>query len=132
MPMILPIFRLLDPADALAEPGELVWEGPHEKVAGAFERQYTIPGGHVVLTIWRDHLHEVIYQTPADDRAAAVKRNEDLFAHYSDGHAFIEILDNGFGKTYRRSDKQRYALWSYSMDFTTIGTMEFHAVEWGN
>jgi hypothetical protein len=54
-----------------------------------------------------------------------------LFAHYGDGQPYDEILDNGFGKTYRRADMQRYALWSYAMDFTTIGTMEFHAVKWG-
>ncbi len=23
------------------------------------------------------------------------------------------------------------ALWSYAMDYTTVGTMEFHEVKWG-
>ena len=41
------------------------------------------------------------------------------------------MLDNGFGKTYRRADEQCFALWSYAMDYTTIGTMEFHEVMWG-
>jgi hypothetical protein len=76
-------------------------------------------------------LHEVIYQTPAEDDAASADRNAALFAHYGDGHPFNEILDNGYGKTYRRADMERYALWSYAMDYTTVGTMAFHAVKWG-
>jgi hypothetical protein len=123
---------LLEPADAIAKPGELVWEGPHEKVAGAYQCRYEIPEGYVILTTWQSKLHEVIYQTPADDEAASADRNAALFAHYGDGHPFNEVLDNGFGKTYRRADMQRYALWSYAMDFTTVGTMEFHAVKWGH
>ena len=71
----------------------------------------------------------VIQSAPAGDEDASVERNETLFAHYGDGHAFNEILDNGFGKTYRRADMERYALWSYAMDYTTIGTMAFHEVE---
>ena len=34
-------------------------------------------------------------------------------------------------RRYRRADMERYAPWSYSMDYTTVGTMEFHAVKWG-
>lgn len=36
--MALPLFRLLEAADDVAEPGELVWEQPHESAAGAYER----------------------------------------------------------------------------------------------
>jgi len=129
--MGLPLFRLLDPADAVAEPGELVWEGPHEKAAEAYQRRYEIAEGHVILTTWQGNLHEVIYQTPAEDDAASADRNAALLAHYGDGHPFNEILDNGYGKTYRRADMERYALWSYAMDYTTVGTMAFHAVKWG-
>jgi hypothetical protein len=43
-----------------------------------------------------------------------------------------EILDNGFGKTYRREDMRRFALWSYAMDCVTFGTMEFHEVMGNN
>ena len=127
----LPLFRLLDAADGIAAPGELVSQAPHEKVVGAHQQRYAIAEGHVILTTWRGKLHEVIYQTPAENEAAAAERNAALFAHYGDGHPFNEILDNGFGKTYRRADLHRYALWSYAMDFTTVGTMEFHAVKWG-
>ena len=129
--MDLPYFRLLEDADGIAEPGELVWEGPHEKAAGAYQRRYEIPEGHVILTTWRGKLHEVTYQTPAEDDEASADRNAKLFTHYGDGRPFNEILDNGFGKTYRRADMERYALWSYAMDYTTVGTMEFHAVKWG-
>lgn len=129
--MSLPLFELLEDADAVPVPGELVGEGPHEKAAGAYQRRYEIPEGYVILTTWQGKLHEVIYQTPLEDEVASADRNAALFDHYSDGHAFNEILDNGFGKTYRRSDMERYALWSYAMDYATVGTMEFHAVKWG-
>jgi len=129
--MDLPLLRLLEPADGIAEPGELIWEGPHEKAAGAYQRVYEIPEGHVILTTWQGKLHEVTYQTPEEDEEASVDRNATLFDHYGDGHPFNEVLDNGFGKTYRRADMERYALWSYAMDYTTVGTMEFHAVKWG-
>lgn len=127
----LPLFRLLGSADCIAEPGELVWEGPHEKAEGAYLRRYAIAEGHVIVTTWQGKLHEVIYQTPAEDGASAADRNATLFAHYGEGYGFNEVLDNGFGKTYRRADMQRYALWGYMMDYMTIGTMEFHAVKWG-
>lgn len=125
--MKLPLFRLLEPCEGLALPGALVWERPHEKAAGACQRCYAIPEGHVVLTTWQGLLHEVIYQTPADDDAAAARRNAALSAHYGEGQLFREVVDNAFGKVYRRADMNRYALWSYAMDFTTFGTMEFHA-----
>ena len=130
--MGLPLFRLLDPVDSIVPPGELVAETPHESTMGAYQRTYEIAEGHVILTEWCGLLHEVIYQTPADDEAEAADRNHALFLHYGEGHGFREILDNGFGKTFRRDDMQRYALWSYAMDFTTIGTMEFHEVKWAS
>jgi hypothetical protein len=129
--MSLPLFLLLDPVDGPVPLGELVWDGPHEKAEGAYQRRYEIADGHVILTTWHGKLHEIIYQTPADDEAGSASRNEELFAHYGDGHEFNEILDNGFGKTYRRADMERYAPWSYAMDYTIVGTMEFHAVKWG-
>jgi len=127
----LPLFELLEPSDTVSAPGELIWEGPHEKAAEAHQKRYEIPEGHVILTTWQGKLHEVIYQTPLEDETASAHRNASLFDHYGDGNDFNEILDNGFGKTYRRSDMERYALWSYAMDYTTVGTMEFHAVKWG-
>jgi hypothetical protein len=78
--MSLPLFRLLDPVDGLAPFGELVWEGPHEKAEGAYQRRYEIAEGHVILTTWHGKLHEVIYQTPADDEPGWASSNEEQFA----------------------------------------------------
>ncbi|MFJ6928328.1 hypothetical protein ACIQUP_13625 [Streptomyces nigra] len=89
-----------------------------------------VDGGRLLLTVWRGRLHEVIYQTPAESEQDAARRNDRLFAHYGQGDGWTEILDNDFGKTYRRTDQRRYALWSYATAITTFGTMEFHRVMW--
>lgn len=130
LPTMPPLFKLLAPMDDVDLPGLLVESEPHEKAAGALVRTYEIEAGCVLLTTWNGLLHEVIYQTPMESENESLRRNEMLFAHYGDGHGWNELLDNGFGKTYRRSDMQRFALWSYAMDFNTFGTMEFHAVRW--
>ena len=77
-------------------------------------------------------MHCVIYQAPLGDETAIESRNAGLFEHYGEGQEWDEILDNGFGKTYRREDMRRFALWSYAMDFVTFGTMEFHEVMGNN
>jgi hypothetical protein len=76
-------------------------------------------------------LHEVIYQTPAGNAAGAIARYAAIFAHYSGSRSFNEIFDNGFGQAHRRADMERYALWSYAMDITTVGTVAFHPIKWG-
>jgi len=129
--MSLPLFTLLSSDYALPASSELVCEGPHEKAAEAYDRQFHIPEGCIILTTWRGELHRVTYQTPLEDDAAIQRRNAKLFDHYGEGKSWKEILDNGFGKTFRRSDMQRFALWSYVMDFNTFGTMEFHEIMWG-
>ena len=128
--MGLPLFSLNSKSDGLGAIGELVAEGPHDKAKGAHESQFRITEGHIILTIWRGKLHCVIYQTPLEDKKAIKKRNAALFKHYGEGQDWNEILDNGFGKTYRREDMKRFALWSYAMDFNTFGTMAFHKVMW--
>jgi hypothetical protein len=110
-------------------PGRLVDTVAHEHVAGAIVRSYEVPDGQLLLTEWQGVVHEIIFQTPGDHPADSQRRNQALFAHYGDGHQWNEILDNGFGKVYRRADMQRYAKWSYAMDITTIGTMAFHEAE---
>ncbi len=129
--MNLPLFRLLHEEREIVQFGTLVFEVTHKHAVDAFQRMYSISPGGVMLTLWRGRLHEVVYQTPADSEFEALERNRLLFSHYGEGFLFDEILDNGFGKSYRRSDLERYALWSYVMDYTTIGTMAFHAVKWG-
>lgn len=126
----LPLLELLCTADEVRVPGDLELSNPHEKAPDAVVDRYVVDGGRMLLTFWHARLHEVIYQTPAESEEDASRRNARLFAHYGQGDGWNEVLDNGFGKTYRRTDQQRYALWSYTMDFTTFGTMEFHQVKW--
>jgi hypothetical protein len=126
----LPLLELLCTADEARIPGDLELSNPHEKAPDAVVDSYLIDSGRILLTFWHGWLHEVVYQTPAKSESDASRRNDLLFEHYGQGRSWNEILDNGFGKTYRRVDLQRYALWSYTMDFTTFGTMEFHQVKW--
>ncbi|MER6327296.1 hypothetical protein [Streptomyces coelicoflavus] len=126
----LPLLELLGAADDVRVPGGLESSRPHENAPDAVVDTYAIDGGWLLITLWRGRLHEVIYQTPAESAEDASRRNDRLFAHYGQGDGWTEILDNGFGKTYRRADQQRYALWSYTMDVTTFGTMGFHQVKW--
>ncbi|MEV0324728.1 transposase [Streptomyces sp. NPDC050658] len=123
------LLELLCAADDVRVPGELESSGPHEKAPGAVVNAYVVDGGRLLLTLWRGRLHEVIYQTPAESAEDASRRNDRLFAHYGQGGGWTEVLDNGFGKTYRRTDQRRYALWSYVMDIATFGTMDFHQVK---
>ncbi|MFI7006443.1 hypothetical protein [Streptomyces sp. NPDC050145] len=126
----LPLLDLLCAAEEVRVLGEPEASGRHEKAPDAVVDTYVIDGGRLLLTLWRGRLHEVIYQTPAESWEEASRRNDRLFAHYGQGGGWTEILDNGFGKTYRRADQRRYALWSYMMDVTTFGTMDFHQVKW--
>ncbi len=129
--MTIPRLQLETPIADLPSFGTLVWERPHEKAVGVVQRQYEIPEGNIILADWAGTLHEVIYQTPLEDDKLVADRNAMLFAQHADGSSWDEILDNGFGKTYRRSDMMRFALWSYAMDFNTFGTMAFHDIKWG-
>jgi hypothetical protein len=125
--LLMPV--LLVPAE-IPLAARFVGDEPHRHAAGAVVRTYQVPQGHILVTAWQGLIHEVIFQTPASSDERAAVRNQALLEFYADGLGWNEILDNGFGKTYRRSDLQRFALWSYSMDFNTFGTMEFHGVRW--
>jgi hypothetical protein len=111
-------------------PGELIETIAHEHAQGAVVRRYSVPEGAVLVTMWRGVVHEVIYQTPCETDEESAIRNDRLFVHYGEGQQWNEILDNGFGKTYRRADLERFALWSYVMDIVTFGTMAFHEIRW--
>jgi len=130
MSLDLPLLDLLTVLDELPDLGDFEWWQDHDKTPEAIVVSFRITNGRMLLTYWRSQLHEVIYQTPAASKDEAAQRNSSLFAHYGQGLGWSEILDNGFGKSYRRADGQRYALWSYAMDYTTIGTMAFHEVKW--
>lgn len=126
--MELPLFQLLSPWRFVECPGELIEEAPHKKAARAYDRCYEIAEGHCILTEWNGLLHCVIYQTPVEDEVVRASRNAMLFDHYGEGLDWRELVDNGFGKIYRRADMRRFALWSYYMDYNTFGTMEFNDV----
>jgi hypothetical protein len=124
------LFKLKCKIGEYDPPGKLLEEEPHEKCKAATYRTYELPNGIVVFTEWKKCLHEVIYQTPMANPRARDRRNKMLFEFYGEGFGWKEVLDNGFGKTYRRVDMKRYALWSYTMDYNTFGTMEFHKHKW--
>ena len=109
-------------------PGELLESNPHEHAADAMVHRFRVDGGFWLVTVWRGRVHEVIHQTPCESELESDIRNRALFEHYGEGQEWNEVLDNGFGKTYRRADMERYALWSYAMDYNTFGTMAFHEV----
>jgi hypothetical protein len=117
-------------ATAYDPPGALTERLVHEHVAGAVVHLYRVEAGQVLVTLWGGLVHEVIFQTPCELSADSEERNRKLFDYYGEGQTWSEILDNGFGKSYRRADMQRCALWSYAMDFNTFGTMAFHEVRW--
>lgn len=110
-------------AEAIAE------ETPHKTLAGAVSYRFEMPEGAYILTMWQGVLHNVIYQTPVLDGFDRLERNRTLFEHYGEGHEWTEVLDNGFGKRFHRADLKRFALWSYTMDFNTFGTMAFSQAE---
>ena len=126
--MKLPLYDLLTAGRLLKPIGIYLGSEADSKLPAAVCDHYEIPEGRVVLTIWKDHLHSVIYQTPLDLADASKVRNAALFEHYGEGHGWRELLDNGFGKTYRRLDMRLFALWSYVMDYTTFGTLEYNDI----
>jgi hypothetical protein len=101
-----------------------------EKIKECYNVVVENPNGRVLIVVWKNEIHELIYQMPCRTKWGSRKRNTKLFNHYGEGFQFVEVLDNGFGKSYWREDKNLFALWSYAMDFTTIGTAEFHKVRW--
>ncbi len=105
--MALPVFELLSPIEKVTPPGVLDWEGSSEDVKEARESYFVTPERTIIITEWEGLLHEVIYQAPLEGKPAIDNRNDYLFRSYGDGHSWKEILDNGFGKTYRREDSER-------------------------
>ena len=124
--MKLPMYDLMTARSLLKPVGTHLGSEADDRIAVAVCDYYEIPEGRIVLTIWKDQLHSVIYQTPLDLADASKLRNAALFRHFGEGHGWREILDNGFGKTFRRLDMTRFALWSYARDYTTFGTLEYN------
>ena len=124
------MFALDTDAESVSPPGMLIWRGPHDYAKGAVDSRYEVPEGCVIRTRWFGRLHCVIYQCPRRSEFDRKHYDAILFSGYGDGNVWNEVVDNGFGKTYRRGDMKRFALWSYALDYNTFGTMAFHAVMW--
>lgn len=127
---MLPIYEIGKEFQEKFVPGEFMSKGAHEKDKAAEIYTYEIPEGNILLTVKSGVLHEVIYQTPKLFPWSKKKKNRYLFNSYCTDTSWNEILDNGFGKTYRSKNGEMYALWSYVMDYNTFGTMEFHETKW--
>ena len=127
---MLPIFNIGGKFDEDQISGSLIEKKPHERSVGSEVYVYEIPQGNILLTVKDGILHEAIYQTPKLMPWSKKRKNHYLFSSYCCDSGWNEVFDNGFGKTYRSNNGQMYALWSYSMDFNTFGTMEFHDAKW--
>ena len=127
---MLPIFKIGEAFNPNDINGTFIGVSPHENAQGAIVHTYKIKEGNILLTVLDGVLHEVIYQTPKIFLLSKKNKNKHLFNSYSPNSGWKETLDNGFGKTYRSNDGEMYALWSYTMDFNTFGTMQFHEVAW--
>ncbi len=126
------LIPLLVPHEACVIPGTLQQIEAHEKVAESTTSTYETESGNIIVSVWNNYIHEVIYQMPLHSKAAVGRRNAQLFHFYSDGKKWNKVLDNGFGITYRRADMARYALYSYAMDINTFGTMDVHEAQYGS
>jgi len=122
-----PLLQLLAADSALSVLGTPVGDKPQNNPEGSVQWLYSLPKGQMIVTLWRQKLHEVIYQTPLEDDADRLARNETLFAHYGEGQAWNVVRDDLFGKIYRRADDARYAFWSLRMDYVTFGSMEYYS-----
>ena len=127
--MTLPAFLLRQEAGLVRDPGVFEGESSHRTVEAAVDRAYLIPEGRIILTVWRGRLHGVVYQTPLETEEESQKRNDVLFHHYGGTHEWREVLDNGFGKSFWRSDQDVFATWSYAMDVTSFLTRDLHEAE---
>ena len=123
---MLPIFNIGKEFDEQKVPGTLIETASYDKVNNAVVYRFKIDEGQVLLTVIAGILHEVVYQTPKLFPWSRKKKNKFLLSRYCEIAGWREILDNGFGKTYQSNDGEMCALWSYTMDFNTFGTMAFH------
>jgi hypothetical protein len=96
-------------------------------VLDAVVRKFRKDGGFVLATIWRDSVHEVIYQTPLRFFWSRLRRDRELFKFYGDGQSWSEDSLIDFGKSRKRADGEVRALYSEIMDYMTFVTTEFDA-----
>jgi hypothetical protein len=94
-------------------------------VPDAVVRKFRTDSGFVLATIWRDSVHEVIYQTPLRFFWSRLKRDRELLKYYGDGQSWSEDWPIDFGKSRKREDGKVRALYSKIMDYMTFVTTEF-------
>ncbi len=94
-------------------------------VPDAMVRKFRTDHGFILATIWRDSVHEVIYQTPLRFFWSRLRRNRELLKYYGDGQSWSEDWPIGFGKSQKREDGEVRALYSKVMDYMTFVTTEF-------
>ena len=102
-------------------------ESVDDIVQEAVVRKFRTDGGFVLATIWRDSVHEVIYQTPLRFFWSRIRRDRELFKYSGDGQRWSEDWTIDFGKSRKREDGEVRALYSKIMDYMTFVTTEFDA-----
>lgn len=102
-------------------------EALDDDVPDAVVRKFRTDGGFVLATIWRDSVHEVVYQTPLRFFWSRRSRDRRFFEFYGGGQSWSEDCQIDFGKSHRRADGEVRALYSKIMDFMSFVTTEFDA-----
>ncbi|MBY0418007.1 MAG: hypothetical protein K2W88_08115 [Pararheinheimera sp.] len=127
---MLPTFDLGDKFLPESLAGFTFKEAPHGKIAGATVYTVEVMAGDILLITFGEVLHEIVYQTPSWFPWTRKRKLRKLFKSYSNGHDWAELMDNGFGKVFRRSDKMVGALTSRLMDYTTFHTEFWRSQKW--
>jgi hypothetical protein len=81
-----------------------------------------LPDGRLVVVVWREAAHQVVFQTPQRTESSSRERLDVLMHLYGEGHAWNHVLDNGFGDRWHRADGQAVCLHGRIADFTTFKT----------
>ena len=96
------------------------------KIKDAKYYKIKIFSGDIVLTEWNNKLHEVNYQIPLSDKNEQLEKLHYLLKMYGENSQWHEWLDNGFGKFYKISSSQFYAIWAYPNDTVSFFTEELY------
>lgn len=117
MPLESRLDRLNLPAPAEVE--------EHETVAGAIRHTFEIPEGKIVLTVWKDRIQEVIYQTPSRLPWRRRRRAKELLDYYAEGQAWQRGWPVDFGVSLDREDGQRRAIYAGLSDYMSFRTKRY-------
>lgn len=116
--------------------GEYDSQTMDDVVSVAVVRKYRIDNGYILVTIWNDLVHEVIYQTPLPFFWSRWNRNRTLLNFYGDGRKWAEDWPVDFGKSRKTDDGTVRCLYGKMMDYISFMTVEFDAhrkeLRWGN